>query len=278
MLDLLVGLVDRSLVAVEDEAGVSRYQLLETLRDYGRERLAASGQATGVRDRHLEWCVGVAEQGERDIWKMDQLAAIKRVELEHDNLRAGLSWALARGGDPDPGLRVAAASSRFWDTRGDIREAIQWLERLMAMPGLRRYTVSWARAMTALGYLTAVRGDAARSIALLDEILVVLRRVGDPRALAVALFFRAIAVGWTSGDPSAVPLLEQGLQQARQRGPRWAVYFCMIGLGEAARVQGDHARAEALLNESLALTRSGRRSLGPRFCAQQPEPGRACQR
>src|SRR5699024_1676255 len=113
----------------------------------------------------------------------------------------------------------------------------------------------WGRALTALGYLTAVKGDADRAIELLDENLAFWRRVGDPRALAVALFFRATAVGWTRADPSALPLMQQSLDFALQRGPRWTVYFSLLGLGEGARIMGDIERAQTLLDQSLDMSR-----------------------
>jgi non-specific serine/threonine protein kinase len=252
-LDVLARLVDASLVAVDEHAGMARYRLLETLREYAAERLAESDEAMNVRERHRAWCVTLAEAGERDIWRADQVTCVQRLEREHDNLRAALAWTLTQAGDPEPGLRMAAALARFWDTQGDIREAIAWLSSLLAHPAVRRHSVAWARALTALGYLTAVRGDSPRAVALLDESLAFWRAVGEPRALAVAVFFRGVAVGWPEGDAAALPYFVESLELARARGPLWTAYLSLACLGEGARVLGDAGRAGRLLEEALGL-------------------------
>jgi predicted ATPase/DNA-binding CsgD family transcriptional regulator len=254
VVQLLARLVDRSLVVAEEQSGAMRYRLLDTLRQYGAERLADTADEARLRDRHRDWCVRLAEAGERDIWRADQLECVQRLQYEHDNVRAALGWTLVRGGDPEPGLRIAAAMVRFWDVHGDLREGMRWLADLLALPAARGGTLGWARALTAHGYLTVLRGDRAKAIALLDESLTFWRKLGDPRALAVALFFRGLAVAWTGSDLNvALPIFTESLALAQERGPRWTAYFCLYCLGETARVHGDLPRAEALLGQSLSL-------------------------
>jgi predicted ATPase/DNA-binding CsgD family transcriptional regulator len=260
---LLTRLVDRSLVVAEERSGAMRYRLLETLRQYGAERLSHTGEAMQLRDRHRDWCVALAELGERDIWRADQLACIQRLEREHDNLRAALGWTLTGAGDPEPGLRIAAAMVRFWDVHGDLREGTRWLTDLLSLSSVPRETPGWAKALTARGYLAVIRGDLAEAIADLNAAIVFWRRLADSRGLAVALFFRGLAVAWTGADlAGAQPIFEESLLLARQRGPRWTAYFCVYCLGETARVVGDLDRAEALLGESLSLTQAERERWG----------------
>ena len=256
VLGVLARLVDKSLVLVEDHAGNVRYRMLETLRQYAAERLADDGDAATLRDRHRAWCVALAEQGEREIWRADQVVCVQRLEREHDNLRAALSWTMTGAADPEPGLRIAAALARFWDTQGHVLEGIGWLSDLLALRAVRRRTLSWARALTALGYLTSVRGDSAPAVALLDESLTFWRELGDPRALAVSVFFRGLAVAWPNADLSAIPFFEESLALSRQRGPRWTTYLSLAILGEGARLRRDLSRAEALLGESLSLAQA----------------------
>src|SRR5579859_8215026 len=99
--------------------------------------------------------------------------------------------------------------------------------------------------MTALGYLTAVQGDSDAAVGVLDEALGYWREVGEPRALAVALFFRGMVVGWPTGDLGSMPFFEQSLELSRLRGPYWTTCFSLAALGEGARVIGDRARATA---------------------------------
>ena len=195
----------------------------------------------------------MAELGERDIWRADQVACVRRLVREHDNVRAALGWTLAGGNDAEPGLRIAAAMVRFWDVHGDLQEGTRWLTQLLALPGVRRGALGWARALTARAYLAITAGDRDQGIALLDECLPFWRGLGDPRGLAVALFFRGLAVALTGTDlQEAVPMFVESLRLAEQRGPRWTAYFCLYCLGETARLAGDLDRAELLLNESRA--------------------------
>ena len=94
VVQLLAHLVDRGLVLAEEHSGAMRYRLYETLRQYGAERLASAGEESQLRDRHRAWCVRLAEEGEREIWRADQLQCVKRLEREHDNVRSALGWTL----------------------------------------------------------------------------------------------------------------------------------------------------------------------------------------
>jgi len=254
IVEVLTQLVDRGLVQAEEQSGSMRYRLFETLRQYGAEQLSLLGEEVQVRERHRAWCLQLAEEGERDIWRADQLECVTRLEREQDNVRAALGWTLTSGGDPDHALRIAAAMVRFWDVHGDLREGMRWLIGLLALPTVRPSTLGWARAVTARAYLTILGGDGASGMALLDQTLPFWRALGDSRGLAMALFFRGLAIAWTAIDiQEAVPTLAKSLALARQRGPRWTAYFCLYCLGEAARLAGDLQRADALLSESLAL-------------------------
>ena len=232
-----------------------RYRLFETLRQCGAEQLLLMGEETQLRERHRAWCLRLAEEGERDIWGADQLEVVARLTREQDNVRAALGWTLTSSDDPDHGLRIAAAMVRFWDVHGDLREGVRWLSDLLALPTVRPSTLGWARAATARAYLTILSGDGASGLALLETTLPFWRALGDPRGLGMALFFRGLAVAWTATDiREAVPTFANSLALARQRGPRWTAYFCLYCLGEAARLEGDLERADALLSESLALS------------------------
>jgi non-specific serine/threonine protein kinase len=255
VVELLTQLVDRGLVQADEMAGAMRYRCFDTLRQYGAEQLALVGEEVQFRERHRAWCLRLAEEGERDIWRAGQLECVARLEREQDNVRASLGWTLASSSDPDHGLRIAAAMVRFWDVHGDLREGMRWLAHLIALPSVRPATLGWARAVTARAYLTILGGDGASGMALLDETLPFWRDLGDPRGLAMALFFRGLAIAWTARDiHEAVPTFGESLALARQRGPLWTAYFCLYCMGEAARLAGDLERADLLLCESLSLS------------------------
>ena len=132
-LDLLSHLVDKSLVNVEDDAsGNRRYRCLETVRQYGRERLVRSGDAERARDRHLDFFSRLIRRAEPELKGAHQVAWLNRLQLEHDNLRAALEWCLAAPERGETGLELGAALNWFWFKRGYAGEARHWLERVLA--------------------------------------------------------------------------------------------------------------------------------------------------
>ena len=147
-------------------------------------------------------------------------SVVARLKREQDNVRAALGWTLTSDGDPDHGLRIAAAMVRFWDVHGDLREGVRWLSDLLTLRTVRPSTLGWARAVTARAYLTILSGDGASGMALLDETLPFWRALGDPRGLAMALFFRGLAIAWTATD-----IQRSRSDLRRKSGPRptaWA--------------------------------------------------------
>ena len=256
ILDLLARLVDRSLVIAQEHDRQMRYRLLETLRQFGAERLQAANEQTVFFERHRAWCLALAEQCERNMWRESQVFALHHLEREHENLRTALGWTLACNGDPEPGLRIGAALVRFWDLRGYVHEGTSWLTNLLATLPAGERTIASERARVALGYLTLLRGDSDLALELLDGSLTFWRELGDSRMLAVVLFFRGLVVGSTAGVVSeAERSLDESLALARERGPRWTTYFALHLLGEASRSRGDLDHAERLLTESLMLAR-----------------------
>jgi non-specific serine/threonine protein kinase len=182
------------------------------------------------------------------------------LESEHDNIRSALSWTLAGPSDPEPGLQIAANLIRFWDLQGYLHEGEAWLTRLLALPGVHaRRTPGWASALAARGYLAATRGEQTLALRALDESLHYWRSNGYRPALATALWLHGYTLAWPAADAAswaeAVPSFRESLTLARQAGPRWATYLSLYCLAEAARLNHEHERAEALIIESVALAR-----------------------
>jgi predicted ATPase len=130
-LESLSSLVDKSLVMVEEHEGEARYRLLETVRQYAAEKLDESGEAEAVRERHARHYLALAEEAEPELTGTQQEAWLGRLETEHDNLRAALSWALAHG-EAELGLRLGSALGEFWHMRGYLGEGRRWLEAALA--------------------------------------------------------------------------------------------------------------------------------------------------
>jgi len=152
-LDGLASLVDSNLVrSVEAADGETRFVILETIREYGLERLAEAGEEAAIRRRHAEHLTQVAEHALEALSGPDQAAWTRRLEEDHDNFRSVLSWVL-RSGEAELGLRLGAALSVFWRLGSHVREGVRWLDDLLALPGAAGSTPRRARALTAAGEL-----------------------------------------------------------------------------------------------------------------------------
>jgi len=127
VLDLVMHLLDKSLVFMEGSDGEARYRFLETIRQYSRDRLMEAGEADRVRDRHRDWCLHLAEQAEPKLTGSAQATWLERLEMENHNLRAALEWTKVSGA-PEMGLRLATALWRLWNVRGYYRGGREWLE------------------------------------------------------------------------------------------------------------------------------------------------------
>ena len=134
VLDLLTRLVDKSLVQVDDDRGDDRYRLLETIRQYARERLVEAAESDATRDRHLEFFLATGERVGPDLMRANGLALLVGFERDHDNYRAALEWA-EHVDDPDVMLRLATALTLFWEMRGHLGEGNRWFARALAATG-----------------------------------------------------------------------------------------------------------------------------------------------
>jgi predicted ATPase/DNA-binding SARP family transcriptional activator len=147
VLESFLTLVDKSLVvARRTEDGAVSYRLLEPIRQYAWERLEESGEAERVRRRHAEFFLALAEEAKTKWHGPEEMTWSDRLESEHDNLRAALSWALG-GEDPELGLRLASALSFFWEARGHFNEGVRWLEEALARAGARHHAREPERSM-----------------------------------------------------------------------------------------------------------------------------------
>lgn len=254
VLDLLMQLVDKSLVMMEEREGKVRYRLLETLRQYGGEKLLESGEPAAVRGRHRDWYLGLAERAEPELQGRHQEVWLERLETEHDNLRAGLEWSKTEAGGAEVEARLAGALHRFWLMRGYLSEGRDWLEgavsRSNGAPAPAR-----AKALYGGSALAFYQGEYGRAVALSQESLAVYRQLGDRLGVALSLNILG-GVTRNQGDHArATALFEESLALSRQSDHKWALAETLNALGIVARRQGDYGRATALGEESLVLWR-----------------------
>ena len=263
VLDLLDRLVDKSLVLPEfrdDEP--AHYRLLETLRQYGRERLAAAGESAIVRARHAAYFLALAERAEPELRGPQQSGWFARLEREHDNLRAALGWAVRE--DPPLGLRLVVAVWRFWHSRWYLGEGRSWLEQMLDAPGGQDAPPHLrATALGALGALIRLQGDTDLATLRSSQALALSRTLDDPHGTAAFALNSLGLLAKDRGDlPMATRYFEESLTCRRAAGDRHGLGYSLANLAYAVQLQGDHVRAHRLLEESLAVRRAVGDQLG----------------
>ena len=256
ILDLLTQLVFKSFALMDTQEESVRYGLLETVRQYGRDRLEESRETAGARQRHLNWYLQLAEQAERGIVGADQSAWLARLEVEHDNLRAGLEWTKVGGSGGGSGVRLAGALSQFWNVHGHFSEGRGWLEDMLARD-LDAPAPARAKALTGIGFLAYRQGDYAGLITLCTESLALFRELGDLAGMGQALYLLGMAAEGQGDYARAKTLLQESLALGRQAGGKRRMAISLNSIGEVARCLGDYAEARASYEESLALHREG---------------------
>ena len=248
-LDGMASLVDKSLLQrVERGEGESRFVMLDTIREYGLERLAASGEEAATRRAHAAYCLVLAEEGAAST----QAEWLDLFEMEHDNLGAAMDW-LIQTGNAEWGLRLGAALFRFWESREYFAEGRDRLAKVLKLEAATDPTLPRARALFAAGALAGAQADYVSACSLLRENLEIARELKDDWGVAVSLNALAVTTRDRGGIAESRSLFEESLALWRELGDRTAVARALSNLASAVNLQGDHALARSLYEECLSI-------------------------
>ena len=294
LVDVLASLVDKSILVRDEADGVVRYRLLETLREYGLEKLRDNGEHPDLRRRHRDWYEDLARRVRAEWIGPHQLAWAARIDREQPNLREALEYCGAEPGESGSGLRMTIALYQFWISHGRYDEAKRWLDRMLALPdghgpteripGLCASSVlaemqgdiDLARAQVAeigtllgqvddpatrtlfdlaTGFLSLFTGDLERSVQAFDDALAGFRAAGDLLQQVEALLGLALVRGvW--GDPDrALACQEEALVILSAHGESMYRSYVTWALGVALFERGETARSINLIEAGLRLTR-----------------------
>jgi non-specific serine/threonine protein kinase len=256
VLDLMTRLADKSLVMVDVDVDPDRrYRVLETVRQYGRERLQRSGESDAVRLRHFRFFLDLVRRAEPELMKRDQLLWLERLQIEHDNLRAALDWGLASDRPGADSLELAAALQWFWLKRACLAEGQQCLERALARhQGAAPALV--AKAQVGLGSVLFFLGDFERAERLLETGAVLAQGVGEPMWEAIGLGIGTMAAMERGDAETAARRAEASAAAGRTAGQPWLETFSLTFRAYEALYAGDVDRAGALHEKGLALMRA----------------------
>ncbi|MFD1815877.1 ATP-binding protein [Rhodococcus gannanensis] len=251
LLDVVTSLVDKSiLIRDEQDSGVG-YRMLETLRDYGREKLELTGDGPRLRRRHRDWYETFVAPVESEWIGPQQARWRARLQCEQPNLRAATQFCLDDPAEAESGLRIATATWPYALSRGQLQEGRYWLERALAHQG-GEPTVARAKALCAYILLSGNQGHTDEAEAYLDEARAVVAVVGDPVVDAELAYAEGNHALFAGDMARALELFPAGLDVFRGTDPLREV-STLLGMGLASGIVGEVDRAVRYAEESLAI-------------------------
>jgi predicted ATPase len=251
ILDGLASLVDKSLLRQLEQP---RFLMLETIRAFGLECLAANGEIEAFRRAHRDFFLKFSEEAEPQLTGPQQKTWLERLDQEHDNLRAAFDWSL-NNGDLEAGLRFGAALWRFWLIRYYLDEGRERLANLIAKADSSVCTEARAKVLNGAGTLAQNHVDCTAARSYFMESLALYRKLGNKRGIAATLNNLGW-IAWRLGDNAAARALsEESLALHRELEDKRGIATSLNNLGFVAHHQGDYVAARSLHQESLTLRR-----------------------
>ncbi len=267
VVDGVASLIDKSLLQqTEQEGAEPRLVMLETIREYGLEALAANGELEAVRQVHAAYFLSLAEQAEPELVGPQQVEWLERLEREHDNLRAALGWALDPVPDEEVGqrrelaLRLVGALHQFWHGHTHLIEGWSFLERAVAAgaeaaPALRAKALIVAADVAGVSDMVAGKSDFRTARSLAEEALGLCRQLGDQAGIAFCLFLLGSVAAHSSEYVQARPQLEESVALFRAVGNKDRLGWSLQKIGNLEEMQGEYVKAYAHYEEALVSFR-----------------------
>lgn len=265
MLDLSMHLVDKSLVSVDLEHGDEpRYYLLETIRQYAREKLAEHGESESIRNRHREYFCELVERIEPRLRGPDQVVLLDRLEMDLDNLRAALEWALDH--NIPAGLRLAAGLKWLWHLDHHWAEGIAWLDKLLhaeeeahaLAPDSKTDIRYLAKALLVSGHLTGAGGDLQKAMARITASLALCEGMDGMNWIPLkATGYMYLGIGALAGGDinQAKMLAEKSLELSRSIGDKFGIAEVQYNLLTTIAFRSGEFETARLLSESVLAIR-----------------------
>jgi predicted ATPase/DNA-binding XRE family transcriptional regulator len=258
VLDLLEQLINKSLVITEDEHGTSRFRMLETIRQYAKEKLVESGESDVLHDKHLEFFLNLAESAEPHLRKTEQVEWLQQLDAEIENLRAALGWAMKSSSAEIP-LRLTGALGTFWELRDYWLENAKWLDQALD----REWDIASRTDKSARAKALYRRADVA---IMLDDVdvfkksaesaLALYKELGDAWGIAYTRALNAFYLMLTGNMVVSQSLLEQSLTDFQNLRDVWGEYFVTRWLIPVLLNTGNPDKSMELKQRALVLART----------------------
>jgi non-specific serine/threonine protein kinase len=251
LLDTLTSLVEKSILIREEQGSVVRFRMLETLREYGYEKLEQTGEDVPVRRRHRDWYEALALDAEADWISTRQADWITRLKREQPNLRDALEFSV--DDDPAAGLRTAAALRWFWGSQGGYSEGRRLLDRLLARQS-GPPTLEWVKALYCASVMANLQGDLQAGTTLVEQARTLTAHTSDPMMRALVAYADGMLALYSGDLPHASSHLETALTEFSERGERTLETSILYSLGLAYGLSGSTQRAIECHERVLAIT------------------------
>jgi non-specific serine/threonine protein kinase len=251
VLDKLQALASQNQVQADGE----RFRILETIREFALEQLAASGQLRQAYERHAEFFLALADEAVRHMESVDEPTWLDILERDHANLGAALRWCVENG-DIARGMRLGDSLRLFWFTRGHLAEGRAYLEQLLALPAGSTDRALRATVLDDAGFLARYQGDYAAARVMIEQGLAIRRHLVDRRGTADSLSNLGYVALHQEDETAARAHYEEALQIHRELGNAQGIADIVSHLGLLATYTGHVGAARALHEQSLALWRS----------------------
>jgi predicted ATPase/class 3 adenylate cyclase len=255
VLDGIESLLDASLVRRKQERpGEVRFDMLQTIREFGLGLQEKDDQADAIRRRHAQYFLHLTEGTETKLRQPGMDRHLALLDLEHDNLRAALAWAIASD-EGAIGLALVGALWRFWHFHGDLSAGRRWAEQVLALPSAAERTEARAKALIAGGSLAYWQLDGQAAREAYEDALAVFQELGDQVGIAEGMYNLAFVEPLRGNLQGAIEMLSASRVAFENLGERRRVADSLFGLGVMSRLQGDLATARASALEGLAIHR-----------------------
>jgi len=255
VLDLLGSLVEKSLVTLDESTTEPRYRMLETIRDYARERLEQRGDAVETASRHCAHFFQMAKDANRGLVGSEQAEWLRRLETEQDNVRTAIALALSGGVDPLVAVKFAVAMLGFWTLRGYSTEGRGVVKSVLALPAIPASDLAQAHALYVGAVLAESQSDHAEALQMLETCLVLRRNLGNAVDIAATLSTLSLARLQVGDAVSASAGEHEALDTFRRLGDRMGEAIALLHLGQIAHYTGDDEQARTYLLQGLVITR-----------------------
>ncbi|HET9494084.1 MAG TPA: tetratricopeptide repeat protein, partial [Chloroflexia bacterium] len=265
-LDGVTSLVAKSLLQQQERAAEEpRFEMLETIREYARQRLEESGELESTGDRHLDYCMHFAEAAQQGLRENAQLLWMQRVDAEVNNLRAALEWSLSRDDLVQKGLKMAGALGRYWQSKGYLSEGRQWCEQLLSkaeQTGQSEPSIERVKALRTFAFMVFEQGNFIEARSILEQCLEMSRTLGYDWGVASALNGLGPVALWLGEYDLSLSLIQEALAIFRRLGDKSSASNALTLTGTILMLKEEYRAAQAPLDESLAISRELGNDLG----------------